>query len=109
MIDTDSSVNEALNDIRTQLIREQGRIVVRRTQDVEPYLEANKRARNAFQARRGANIRQVAEIPNVVIEQWLREGINVFDPNDAKKVQQRLNSNEWAYLRTSTGRCAVKV
>jgi hypothetical protein len=109
VIDTESTVNAALNDIRTRLIRENGRIVVQRTQDVEPYLERNKRLRNDFQRRRNTHMRYVAEIPNVVIEQWLREGINVFDPNHAKAVQRKLNSNEFHYLRTSPGRMAVRV
>lgn len=54
-------------------------------------------------------MRYVAEIPNIVIEQWLKEGINIFDKNDAKKVQAKLNSNEYAYLRTSTGKMRMKV
>lgn len=88
--------------------REQGKIVICREQDVEPYLEANKRRRNAFQAKRGVSMRLVADIPNVVVEQWLKLGVNVFDKNDNKKVQQLLNSNEYAYLRTSPGKIAVK-
>ena len=53
-------------------------------------------------------MRKVAEIPAIVVEQWMKMGINIFDRNDAKKIQQMLNSNEYAYLRTSPGKCVVK-
>lgn len=97
-----------MNDFKEVWKKEQGKIVICRTQDVAPYLEANKRRRNDFQAKRNSSMRLVADIPNVVVEQWLRMGVNVFDKNDNKKVQRLLNSNEYAYLRTSPGKIAVK-
>lgn len=100
MIDTET-------DLQTAIKAHSGQLVVKRTQDTTPYLEANKRARNDFQPRRGARMRRIAEIPNIVVEQWLKQGINIFDRNHAKKIQQLLNSNEYAYLRTSTGKCKV--
>jgi hypothetical protein len=102
VIDTSTSIS-------TAIACRQGELVVRRTQDTTPILEHNKRVRNDFQSRRGENLRYVAEIPNIVIEQWMKEGINIFDKNDAKKVQAKLNSNEYAYLRTSTGKMRMKV
>lgn len=97
-----------MNDIREDWKYEQGKIVVCRSQDVAPYLEANRRERDNFQRRRNAPLRKVAEIPAVVAEQWMKMGVNVFDRNHAKKVQALLNSNEYAYLRTSPGKCVVK-
>jgi hypothetical protein len=96
-----------MSDITETWKREQGRIVVCRSQDVTPYLEANKRKRNDFQSRRGSALREVADIPNVIVEQWMKEGVNVFDPNCDKEVQRRLNSNEYAFLRTSPGKVAI--
>jgi hypothetical protein len=42
----------------------------------------------------------------VVVVQWMQEGINVMNPTyeDQKKIKQRLNSPEYAYLRTRGGR-----
>lgn len=100
MIDTETDLATAIN-------ARNGELVVKRVQDTTPYLEANKRERNDFQSMRGARMRKVAEIPNIVVEQWLKQGINIFNRNDAKKIQQLLNSNEYAYLRTSTGKCKV--
>lgn len=97
-----------MSEITTKFQRDNGRIVVVRSQDVGAYLEQNRRERNDFQKRRNEKMRKVAEIPLIVAEAWMREGINIFDNNDNKKIQQKLNSNEYAYLRTSPGRCAVK-
>jgi hypothetical protein len=97
-----------MDDMRETWKREDGKIVIYREQDVQPYLEQNKRVRNSFQKRRNSRMRLVADIPNVVVEQWMRMGVNIFDKNDNKKVQQLLNSNEYAYLRTSPGKIAVK-
>jgi hypothetical protein len=84
-----------------------GDVIVRRTQDVEPYLDRNKelawsdgaRGYNADKSRR-----HVAEIPLIVVEQWLREGINVLKPEDWPKVRKRLNDPEYRHLRVSGGR-----
>lgn len=100
MIDTQT-------DLQTAIKAHNGQLVVKRVQDTTPYLEANRRERNEFQSRRGARMRKIAEIPNIVVEQWLKEGINIFDRNHAKKIQEKLNSNEFQFLRTSTGKCKV--
>ena len=102
------SQHDPLDDIQTRRESRNGIVVVQRVQDVDPYLEANKRRRNDFQSDRKAGMRLVADVPCVIIEQWLKEGINVFDRNHAKAVQAKLNSNEYAYLRTSPGKIVVK-
>jgi hypothetical protein len=102
------SQHDPLDDIQERKECRNGIVIVQRIQDVEPYLEANKRRRDSFQSDRKANRRLVAEVPCVIIEQWMKEGINVFDRNHAKAVQAKLNSNEFAYLRTSPGKIVVK-
>lgn len=97
-----------MDDMRETWKREQGKIVIYREQDVQPYLEENARKRAEFTKRRNSRMRLVADIPNVVVEQWMRMGVNIFDKNDNKKVEKLLNSNEYAYLRTSPGKIAVK-
>lgn len=109
MIDTSTSLGEVLTDIRC----DNGQLVVRRTQDVEPILEANKREYNEAASWRpyaGTSMRKVASIPNVVAEQWLREGVNVFsrEPEQLRKVAQKLNSNEWRHLRTHPGKVGYR-
>ncbi len=76
-------------------------------QDASPFLESNRRLAND-EDRKKRGIKDcwwhVATIPNGVIDAWMKEGINVFDKNQAKEVARRLNHPDWRYLRTSPGR-----
>lgn len=99
-----------LDDITENWSLQGDKLVCERVQDVEPYLDANKAAYNEVSDWRpfaGANGRMVADIPNVVIERWIREGFNIFneqEPDYQKKLRQRLNSNEYRFLRVTPGR-----
>lgn len=124
MIDTTSTLtqarqnrNDVLDDMKTRITCKNGELVVYREQDVEPYLDANKRAMHCaptwrpFAAKRNKTpLRKVAEIPNIVAEQWFREGINIFSPDPAmqKRVREKLDSNEYQHLRTFPGRMGVR-
>ncbi len=77
-------------------------------QDCNALLDANKASAN-MPGIKHAGIKKewwrVANIPNIVIEKWRQElGVNVFDPNDAKKVKQFLSDPDYRFLRTSPGR-----
>jgi hypothetical protein len=83
-----------------------GLVTEKRTQDVEPVLERNTALRNG-----GGNgyspskdLQFVASIPNIVIEQWLKEGVNIFDPNCEADIMRRLNDGGYLKLRTGGGR-----
>lgn len=110
VIDTDSG----LSDIVTRKRFEDGKLVVCRTQDVEPYLEQNKVRMNDAPSWRpyssSDGMREVADIPMIVVEQWLREGFNMLDPSpeNAKELARRLNSIEYEKLRTFPGRVGYK-
>lgn len=95
------------DDIVTKRESRNGIVVVNRIQDVEPYIKQNRERQRDFVANRNAARRMVADVPNIVIEQWFKMGINVFDPNTRKKIQQMLNSNEYKDFRTSPGKCKV--
>jgi hypothetical protein len=106
------------DDIKTTIKGEQGKIIVVRSQDVEGYLKQNERERNeaatwrpyAARRRGDSGLRKVADIPNVVVEQWLREGVNVFskDPDMQKKVRRKLDDYTNQKLRTMPGRLGVR-
>jgi hypothetical protein len=105
------------NDMQTKITCKNGELVVQRTQDTTPYLDANKREiadapswRPYTSGRRRSPLRKLAEIPNIVVEQWLREGVNVFDPDPAmqRRVRWKLDSNEYRYLRTFPGRMGMR-
>jgi hypothetical protein len=125
VIDTTTSLSEArrakdafVDDMQTKITCKNGELIVQRTQDVTPYLEENKRQISeaptwrpyAQTRRRKSPLRKLAEIPNIVAEQWMREGINIFSPDPAmqKRVREKLDSNEFQYLRTFPGRMGVR-
>lgn len=101
-----------MNDVKTITHYDEAsdRLTIERVQDVEPYLEQNKREYNAVPQKQQHKYKgefvKVASIPNVVIEQWMKEGINIFDPSPEmqKKIKGKLNSSEYQYLRTRPGR-----
>lgn len=98
---------DTTTNIATAIKCRNGELIVKRTQDVEPILDHNK-ALQADQVggwRRSAKQRRrhIAEIPNIVIEQWLKEGFNVFQVS-ARELRKKLDDPHWSYLRTIPGR-----
>lgn len=88
-------------------------LTIRRVQDVEPILDANKANFNdgshwrnqAKNDELGIDMRHVARIPIVVQEKWLREhGVDVFNKDHWPAVRRLLNSNEYLYLKTANVR-----
>lgn len=47
---------------------------------------------------------KIASIPLVLIDQWYKQGINFYDPNDWPKIKAMLNDSEYEALRTAPGR-----
>ena len=114
MIDLTTS----FSDIRTTMRGENGKLIVHRQQDVEPYLEANVRKYNEAPSWRTLTVngkertfREVADVPLAVIEQWMQEGVNVFsnEPEMKRKVAAKLNDYTNRKLRTHPGRVGYKV
>lgn len=75
--------------------------IVRRSTDIEPIIEANKRLSNDWDGwNRDRSMRLAARIPPDVQLEWLkRYGIRAWDKNHKEGVRRLLNSNEWRYLR----------
>ena len=82
------------------------KLYISHSQDVSGVLAENKRARELAQGQRMGEMQRVASIPAVVVIEWMKEGINVMAPNreDLKAMKKKLNSPEYAYLRTGGGR-----
>lgn len=81
-------------------------IVVKTTQDIEPYLEANKRRLNDNPSgtKKGSDLKLVGSIPLVIVHKWLvEEGLDIFNPDHEKAIMRKLNDPDYRYLRTSTG------
>lgn len=84
---------------------ENGGLVVRRTQDVEPILEHNKRLATADDGYSPSrDVRRVASIPLAVIEQWRAEGFDLLGQYDPKELRRRLNDPDNRFFRTAPGK-----
>lgn len=108
--------NFAESDVKTKILARNGLLYVERVQDVEPYIKANAARRNAVSdyrnkwSRKDRPLRLVADIPNVIAEKWLKEGVNVFsaDPDMVNKVRRKLDEPEYRHLKTHPGKIGVR-
>jgi hypothetical protein len=87
-----------------------GKIKVYQTQDVQPFLQANKRDEDIAGGNFKGHYHKMASIPPIVIVQWTEElkakGADCINPIDAKNrkfLLSKLNSPEWNKLRTKQG------
>lgn len=92
-----------------QWIQEDDHWRIASTQDVDPILDRNKAQANANDGYTPSReMRRVASIPFIVQQLWLNsEGWDCFDPDNADKLAAKLNSSEWAHLRTAPGHIGV--
>lgn len=82
-------------------IDDKGTIIERKSQDVDPYLRANRARANAYGGERsGDHFVLAASVPPIIYLKWLDEGVDMLDPNCHDEVNRRLNSSEWSFLRT---------
>lgn len=77
------------------------RMIIKRTEDVEPVIEDaaefRNNTRNGFS--KSKNYRKIGSIPLIVVQQWLTEkGIDLMAPGNEKYVRQALN--EMSKFRT---------
>ncbi len=80
-------------------------LIINNTQDIAPILKKNIDFQNTHDGYTPSkDLKYVAEIPQVIIEKWLKEGVNFYDKNDWPEIKKRLNSSEYSYLRTGLGR-----
>ncbi len=78
----------------------------RTTQDVAPFFRRNAELRavggDGYSA--SHELRQVASIPPIIVEQWLREGFNLLGKFDQRELRKRLNDLSNLNLRTNSSR-----
>jgi hypothetical protein len=76
------------------------RCIIRRSWDVAPVIEANKRSQEETGWNKDKSMRLAARIPPDVQLLWLQQyGIRAWDKNHKGAVRRLLNSNEWSHLR----------
>jgi hypothetical protein len=102
-----------VSSVRRRVFRDvhEGRdkIIVQTVQDVEEIKKINEITRlangsgtSSFWKKR--HWVKIASIPNILIDQWHREGIRFADPNCWPEIKKRLNDNDYLSLRTAPGR-----
>lgn len=96
-----------MSEVKTNLKLQDGRMFVVRTQDVEPIVEANKRAFDYDDRRfKSESFNHVARIPLVVIEKWCNDnGVKYQEfMNDENILRKFLNDPDHKFLRTKPGK-----
>jgi len=87
--------------------RDGDRLITKASQDIESILEHNKTQRNDNPTNgytEDKSMQRVASIPLVVVEQWFKEGLNVFDKRQINKVLKKLDEYDNTYLKTTYDR-----
>lgn len=77
------------------------------TQDVDPYLKANKEERESQSSitKMGDGLQKIASIPLTVVEQWRKElGSDPLSLDNRGWLMRRLQNPEFSKLRTRNGR-----
>lgn len=86
------------------------KLVVQSTQDPTEILDWNRALFNAERASSalwdGRTMVKVASIPNILIEQWRKKGLNFYHKDDRARILAMLSTNEYSGLRTAPGRLA---
>jgi len=87
-----------------------GQYIIERVQDVEPILDMNKIRQNdgTDGYTPSKDLKHVASIPLVVIEQWMKQdGVNFLamphGPEREKYIRKKLNDSDNNFLRTDGG------
>ena len=81
-----------------------GKTILTKSQDVEPILNLNAKALSNSSTNWKGDMHHVASIPLLVYEQWWKEfGGDPMSPEHRIKTRARLNSSDWAKLRTKGG------
>lgn len=94
-------------------INDDGSIDIAMSQDVGDILDRNKAMANHNDGYTPSrDMRRAASIPASVRAKWLaEEGWDWFDcghdPDVARRLMQKLNSSEWAHLRTASGHLGI--
>ena len=83
-----------------------GTMITSAVQDTTAILDRNKAmATHNDGYTPSREMRRVASLPLILVYKWLHEeGWDAFNPKHADRLARKLNSNEFAYLRTAPGR-----
>lgn len=95
-----------LIDAETAVRIEDDNVVFKRTQYIDPhFLDSLSAERSEQDAAPMGNFVKAASIPTVVVEKWLAEGFNIFDPSvGLPAIMKRLAAEDMDRLITTNKR-----
>ena len=102
----DNKILDGVSDVQTEVHQDGDDVILNRVQAIGGILEQNKYDHDNYVApTKDTGMRRIASIPHVIVEKWIKEGINVMNPseNDRVKMMLKLNSSEYRFLRTAPG------
>jgi len=95
------TINNYDNMQRQYIFQDDGKVIVKKTQDVEKLLNycENKR-NNESQNSKVEEFKHYASIPMIIAEKLITKGINIFDKNCAEDFQKEIEIN-YPYLKVT--------
>lgn len=91
-------------DVNTAVRLDDERAIFKRVQHIDDtLLDRLRDERLASQHARTGDMHHVASIPVAVVEKWMAEGFNIYDPNNSiQDIVKRLNSEDMsAFMATA--------
>jgi hypothetical protein len=108
------SMYDPLSGRTIEMIEQDGLLIVKESipkDTLHKMLDRNKAEYNAIphkqykSALREKTMWRAASIPNIIVEKWKKEeGLDIFNDNHWPKIREKLNSEEYKFLRTSPGK-----
>jgi hypothetical protein len=90
-----------LHNVNTDFIAEHGGLTMKNTQHIDQkWLDRLKDVRNNSGKQREKEFMRVASIPNAVVDQWLRDGFNIYEES-GKEIVKRLRAQNLDYFMTT--------
>jgi hypothetical protein len=87
--------------VNTDFIQQGNDVVRKHTQEIsKAFLDDLKDSRNASKDQRESEFMRVASIPTVVVEQWLREGFNIWEATGPEIVKRLRDQNLDGFMAT---------
>ena len=95
----------AFNDVSVRMTIDDDKAVFRRTQKIDDgLLDSLAQSRvDSANERITQDFYHVASIPVVVVEKWMREGFNIYDPNNKiEDIMKRIRAEDMERLLATT-------
>jgi len=88
--------------VQTEFLQEGADLIRKHTQNIsQAFLDDLKDSRNAATEHLEGEFMRVASIPTAVVEQWMREGFNIYEVTGAEIVKRLKEQNLDAFMATN--------